>query len=64
MRIELKVYEGHFEIRICHMEGWEMKLDTQVPAQFPVLHFMRYDDRSSRVQDWHEEQITDLAKMS
>jgi len=33
------------------MEIWEMKLITQVPTPFPVLHFMEYNARSSRVQE-------------
>lgn len=64
MRIELELYEGHFEIRICRMEGWEMKLLTQVLAPFPELHYMQYNAWSSRVQERQQEHIAGLAKMS
>jgi len=46
------------------MERWEMKVITEVPAPFPVLHFMQYNAGSSRVQERHQEQIAVLAKMS
>jgi len=44
------------------MEGWEMKLVTQVPAPFPVLHFMQYNAGSTRVQERHQEQVAGHAK--
>jgi len=46
------------------MEGWEMKLLTQVLAPFPELHYMQYNAWSSRVQERQQEHIAGLAKMS
>ena len=46
------------------MEGWEMKLLTQVPAPYQVFHFAQYNAWSSSVQERHQQQIAGLAKMS